>query len=198
MPALRLLPLAAAVALFAGLPAPGDEPPPEVKSLLDKYDQDAKEIQKKADEEIQARRDKLIDDLQALREKYTKDGKLDEAEALRVQVRKLKEGVAAAVEAKPDPGNMEAFRKDVGKSFYFEVTGSTTGTLYGTDVYTSDSSVATAAVHAGVLKSGQKGVVKVTVVKSLPSYKALNRNGVGSSSWSSSWYAAFRVEAVKD
>jgi hypothetical protein len=73
MPVRRLLPLAAAVALLAGLAARGAEPPPEVKDLLDKYDQDAKEIQKKADDALVARRDKLLEDLQALREKYIQD-----------------------------------------------------------------------------------------------------------------------------
>ena len=36
-----------------------------------------------------------------------------------------------------------------------EVTGSSQGTVWGTDLYTDDSSIPAAAVHAGVLKDGE-------------------------------------------
>src|SRR5262249_31074425 len=59
----------------------------------------------------------------------------------------------------PDPGNMTAHRQDLGKTFYFRVTGTTgagsafseadVAAVWGTDVYTHDSSIAVAAVHAG-------------------------------------------------
>jgi len=38
--------------------------------------------------------------------------------------------------------------------------------IWGSEVYTYDSHLATAAIHAGVLKAGQRGIVKVTMVKS--------------------------------
>ena len=71
----------------------------------------------------------------------------------------------------------------VGQSFYFEVTGSANGTVYGTDVYTSDSVLAKAAVHAGAVKVGKKTVVKVTMVPPLASFTGTTRNGVESWDW---------------
>src|SRR5213079_554523 len=68
-----------------------------------------------------------------------------------------------AILVKPDPGNVQAQRGQDGKAFYFEVVGTTTGTVWGTEVYTDDSALAAAAVHAGLLKSGERGVIKVTI-----------------------------------
>src|SRR5262249_28279607 len=62
-------------------------------------------------------------------------------------------------DVQPAPANVRHLEKKVGEHFYFEVTGDPNGFLWGTDVYTSDSSPATAAVHAGILRAGEKGVV---------------------------------------
>jgi hypothetical protein len=101
-----------------------------------------------------------------------------------------------SVTALPDPGTLTGHRGDVGKSFLFEVTGANTGPVWGTEVYTDDSALATAAVHAGVLAVGQKGVVKVTILPGLESYTSSASNGVVSGSWAS-WVGSYRVEAVK-
>ena len=45
--------------------------------------------------------------------------------------------------------------------------------MWGTDVYTADASLAAAAVHAGVLKVGQTGIVKVTTIPQQPSFEGL-------------------------
>jgi hypothetical protein len=71
-------------------------------------------------------------------------------------------------------------RPHVGKFFYFEVTGSNAGTVWGTGIYADTSHIATAAVHAGVLRSGQKGFVKITVLPGQQSYEGSTRNGVTS------------------
>ena len=52
--------------------------------------------------------------------------------------------------------------------------------MWGTDVYTSDSTLATAAVHAGVLQPGQTGVVKVTILPGQAAYQGSTRNSVRS------------------
>ncbi len=91
------------------------------------------------------------------------------------------------------PGTLESYRGKVNQTFTFEVTGRRTGTVYGTDVYTDDSDLATAAVHAGVLKDGERGVVRVTVLPGMPSYAGSTRNGVTSSEWPS-WVGSFRFE----
>jgi|GEM_PF-5645094 len=48
-----------------------------------------------------------------------------------------------------DPGSLGAYAQQVGKTFYFEVVGSTFGSIWGDGIYTSDSALAKAAVHAG-------------------------------------------------
>jgi hypothetical protein len=80
----------------------------------------------------------------------------------------------------PDPGNLEGLRDLVGKTFRFRVTGSVAGPLFGSGTYTSDSSLATAAVHAGVLTAGQTGVVRVTLVFNPGGYAGTAINGVTS------------------
>jgi hypothetical protein len=50
----------------------------------------------------------------------------------------------------------------------------------GTDVFTGDSALAAAAVHAGLLKPEQVAIVKVTVVVPPAQFKGTARNGVTS------------------
>ncbi len=79
------------------------------------------------------------------------------------------------------PANMTALRGNNGQSYYYTVTGTTGGSIWGTDVYTDDSSIAKAAVHAGVLLPGEIGAVKVTIKPGLTSYYGSSRFGADSS-----------------
>jgi hypothetical protein len=82
--------------------------------------------------------------------------------------------------ALPDPGNLSGYRQPVnfGKEFTFRVTGAARGSVWGTEVYTADSTLAAAAVHMGVLKVGETGLVTVTVMGPQQKYVGSNRNGV--------------------
>jgi hypothetical protein len=82
-----------------------------------------------------------------------------------------------------DPGNLVNFQNQAGKSFAFRVTGAVNGSVWGTDVYTTDSNLASAAVHAGVLKAGQTKVIRVKIVGSPPTFQGSSRNGVSSSAY---------------
>ena len=82
-----------------------------------------------------------------------------------------------------DPGNMQNYVRDIGKSFAFRVTGNASY-CYGTDVYTTDSPLASVAVHMGLLKPGETGVLIATVVPSPPMFVGSSRNGLTSSGWS--------------
>ena len=95
-----------------------------------------------------------------------------------------------------DPGTLVGFRGQNGKSFLFEITGQNTGTVWGTGVYTDDSSLATAAVHAGIVKVGQKAVVKVTILPGEQQYTGSDRNGIISIDWRD-WLGSYRIEAEK-
>jgi hypothetical protein len=91
-----------------------------------------------------------------------------------------------------DPGNLSNYDNQIGKTFRFRVTGAVNGSVWGTDVYTTDSTLSTAAVHAGVLGAGQAGVVRVTIMPSPPMFVGSTRNGVTSSPWPA-FPAAFKV-----
>jgi WD40 repeat protein len=93
-----------------------------------------------------------------------------------------------------DPGTLTGFSSQPGKTFRFQITGQTTGEIYGTDIYTDDSILAAAAVHAGILKAGQKGIVRVTILEGKAAYKGSTRNGVTSSEYGS-WNGSYKVEA---
>jgi hypothetical protein len=111
-------------------------------------------------------------------------------------------GAAAAiaeekVAAQPDPGNLTNFASQTGKSFHFTVTGNTDGSIYGSDLYTTDSTLATAAVHAGLLRNGETGVLKVTIEPGAASYASTTRNGVTSYDWGQ-YHASYKVSRVKE
>ena len=68
-----------------------------------------------------------------------------------------------------DPGALHLYQNQIGKTLSFRVTGPPAAIgmqmgVYGTDVYTLDSSLAAAAVHAGAIQAGKTGVVRVTIV----------------------------------
>jgi hypothetical protein len=98
----------------------------------------------------------------------------------------------------PDPGTLKAVPNAAsGDVMLFEITGALTGgSVWGTKTYTTDSNLAMAAVHAGVLKPGQTGVVKVTIYPGQSNYAGSVKNGVSSAKWGS-FDLSFRVERVK-
>ncbi|WP_269539873.1 LCCL domain-containing protein [Cerasicoccus fimbriatus] len=88
---------------------------------------------------------------------------------------------------------MTAYRGQNNAVFYFQVTGNSYSGVYGTDIYTDDSGLASVAVHAGVIGVGETAIVKVTILPGQSSYTGSVRNGVSSSSWGS-WQGSYSVE----
>jgi len=109
--------------------------------------------------------------------------KLADARSLRHQsLIAMAEVVQVDVEARPDPGNLTSFESQQGKVLAFTVTGMAAGgSVWGTDVYTTDSRLAIAAVHAGVVKVGESGVVRLKIVASPPSFAGSSRHGITTS-----------------
>jgi len=93
--------------------------------------------------------------------------------------------------------DLPSLEKQIGHTFYFQATGNANGRLWGTDVYTSDSDLGTACVHAGLLRVGEAGVVKATIVKPLSVFPGSRRHGVSSQTWSNGWSGAFTVDRFK-
>src|SRR5262245_41755174 len=84
------------------------------------------------------------------------------------QLRKLLEQGHLAADA---PMHMLGLCDTVGATYYFRVRGTLEGLVWGTDTYTGDSFLGTAAVHAGLVKVDQTAVVKVTVVAPQQQYQ---------------------------
>lgn len=81
------------------------------------------------------------------------------------------------------PASMHTLCGTIGVTYYFRVTGVAEGQVWGTDVYTRDSVIGAAAVHAGLLKPGQTRVLRLEVVPPQESYPGTARNGVTTSDY---------------
>ena len=78
---------------------------------------------------------------------------------------------------------LNTWRQRVGQIFSFVITGSISGCVWGTDIYTDDSDLTVAAVHAGVVNTGETKVVTVKILPGQTRYEGTNRNGVISLSY---------------
>ncbi len=76
-------------------------------------------------------------------------------------------------------------------TFTFPGGGTTSGRLWGTGTYTDDSSIALAAVHAGLITPRRGGTVTIEILPGQNSYQGSSRNGVTSNGYGS-WHGSFR------
>ena len=65
--------------------------------------------------------------------------------------------------------------------------------IYGSGVYTTDSDLCTAAVHAGAVDKDKGGRVVVTIVPSPPVFRGTTQDGVKSTIWTKPYDSAFTV-----
>lgn len=65
--------------------------------------------------------------------------------------------------------------------------------IWGTDVYTNDSGLCTAAAHAGVITLAEGGPITIIREPGRDEYPASTQNGITSEPWGS-WGGSFRVE----
>jgi hypothetical protein len=93
------------------------------------------------------------------------------------------------------PGTMSGLAEQVGQSWFFRVRGDSGGSVWGTDTYTGDSSLAAAAVHAGAVRLGETAVIKVVAVPPLSQYQGSTRNGVTTHSYGA-YGSAYRIEGL--
>jgi hypothetical protein len=157
--------------------ASNEELPKEAAEVLGRLETEVKEIHKNADEEIRRLRNSVVETLDEMQKGFTAKQQDNEAIAVRTKIRELR---IAHIKGRPNPGNLMVFGNRVGETFYFDVTGSANGFVWGSDTYTSDSLLSFDAVHAGVLKNGQRGIVRVTIVPSPEHFVGSERNGVTS------------------
>jgi hypothetical protein len=94
-----------------------------------------------------------------------------------------------------DAATLNRIKPVSGAVVYIKLTGSGVGSVWGTDVYTIDSAPAAVAVHAGILRIGQSGIMKVRILPGRTSYEGSSRNGVNTMSYAA-YGASYSVEAV--
>lgn len=93
------------------------------------------------------------------------------------------------------PATMHGLCETPGSTYYFNVTGVTEGQLWGTEIYSGDSTIGAAAVHFGLLKPGQRGFMRVTVEGPQERFPGTTRNGVTSTEFGRYQYA-YRLAAI--
>lgn len=137
-----------------------------------------------------AQRTALIQSLQTLQDAYCRNAQLDEAVAVRDMIRQLQAQATAANSLaepapSPPPSAVESpyaydLRGQNGQTYYRRVTGSADGSVWGGEesVYTDDSNLGTAAVHAGVLKVGETAMLRFTILPGQDSYIGSTRHDV--------------------
>lgn len=86
--------------------------------------------------------------------------------------------------------NAVSLRGNNGQRFTFNIKGTTSGVVWGSDIYTDDSNIAKAAVHAGKVSVGQSKTVTIEIRAGQNSYSSTTRNGITTSpygSWGGSY-----------
>lgn len=165
--------------------------PAAAKEVYKQHEDEIAAIEKRAEADYAQARNRAAAELKKAQDIFCKEAKLDEAVAIRDVIRTLREGTTNAL---PDPGYVNNAPADIGKVFYYAVTGTDKShSIYGTDIYTTGSHLGMAAVHCGLLKDGQKGVVKVTILPGQATYSATLRHGIRSHAYSN-WSVSFKVE----
>jgi beta-lactamase regulating signal transducer with metallopeptidase domain len=98
----------------------------------------------------------------------------------------------------PIKGAIQALRGQPTSSIIVEVEGADlkSGHVWGTDIYSDDSSVGAAAVHAGLLRPGEKGFVRVVLMPGQASYSGSERHGIKSENFGQ-WPGSFKLEKVE-
>jgi hypothetical protein len=166
----------------------------ECDAIRARADTELAAVQQTATRELAPLVRNLLDQLRTLQQRYTREGLLDEALAIRARVRRLRGDLLGV---RPDPGNLTEFSaEDAGRTVLFEVVGRADGSVWGTDEYTSDSRLATAAVHVGAVREGERGVVRVTVLDGGDrTYVGSERNGVATYDYGT-YPVAYRLERI--
>jgi formylglycine-generating enzyme required for sulfatase activity len=93
------------------------------------------------------------------------------------------------------PTRLLALRGSHESTFELDVVGHDMCPVWGSNPYTDDSCLATAAVHAGALKAGERGTITVSLLSGLPAYEASMANGIQTRPYGA-WSHAFRIEAA--
>lgn len=152
----------------------------EVAMIREAAEKKVAEIEGKADQRRKAVLQHAIDQLGQFQKDLFRAGELPQALATYVQIQALK---ARLMNVLPDPGNL-LNHQHIGKTYYFRVCGDKQGPVWGSGIYTADSALRVAAVHAGAVEFSEEGIVKVSIVDMTGVHiRGSLQNGVMSMDW---------------
>lgn len=76
------------------------------------------------------------------------------------------------------------FKGEKGQTYTFRCPAEGTAqTIYGSDIYTDDSSICTAAVHVGLITLERGGTVTIEIRHGRSTYGSTTRHGIKSNNW---------------
>jgi len=107
----------------------------------------------------------------------------------------LLNGNSSPDEAEGAPWSLRGIETTPGQLLVYQITGSTQGRVWGTDIYTGDSSFAAAAVHAGLLQPDETGTIMVTILPGRETYRGSSRYGVASNDYLS-WARSYTLQRL--
>lgn len=104
-------------------------------------------------------------------------------------------GVDAKLEMADGANIYQLCQTHLGKVVGITVTGSVQGAVWGSGPYTADSTMGTAAVHAGAVKNGETKVIRVRLVQDPGFYQGTIANGIATSNFGQFPSGAYEILA---
>ena len=157
-----------------------DPLPPRAQAAVDGFLQKRRTIEDNATRQIQALKENASKELLALHDQLKKAGDLPRAEFVLSQL------VIIHTEPKDIlkfPTSMSGKAKQAGQQFVVITKANAGGSIWGTDIYTADSSLPAVALHTGAATAGETILALVTAVPGREQYRGTQRNGVKSSEY---------------
>lgn len=172
------------------------------------WDREAYELQRKEEQEAVARLRIVYQHVQ--KKEFTQalaaiDGMLEEewssetrrnleSTRKRVEAEAKAESRRMAEQARRRPfGAPDVRQLAIGDQVTLQITGRAEGPVWGDAVYTLDSNVGAAAVHAGLLKVGETRAIKIWIVPAPSAFAEAERNGIKSGKWGK-YHTAFFMQ----
>ena len=111
----------------------------------------------------------------------------------KAESRRMAEQAAIIPHGRRPFGGPDIRQLAIGDQVTLQITGRAEGFVWGDAVYTLDSNIGTAAVHAGLLKAGETKAIKVWIVPAPSAFVAAERNGIQSGKWGK-YHTAFFMQ----
>jgi hypothetical protein len=166
--------------------------PPVTQAIIAEFERQKSLARIEMEQKIAQQRLQVVAQLKDLAAKLDQTGAVREAQAVRDYLQKLQPAPVAL----PDPGSVQAYRDRVGQTFIFEIVGQAGSTIWGDGVYTDDSPIAVAAVHAGIVRVGERALVQVRIQPGQQSYEGADRNGIHSNPYAV-WQGSYTISAFR-